>query len=73
MSDRDMEHMMMMMLHNAVTQVEMEEGTSTVSQKLGNSGYSGQVGFRMIFRVWVIRVESSFEFSFGFGSGWSST
>ena len=28
MSERDMEHMMMMMLHNAVTQVEMEEGVS---------------------------------------------
>ena len=28
-----MEHMMMMMLHNAVTQVEMEEGSATtVSQ-----------------------------------------
>ena len=25
MSERDMEHMMMMMLHNAVTQVEMED------------------------------------------------
>ena len=33
MSERDMEHMMMMMLHNAVTQVEMEEGSAnTVSQ-----------------------------------------